>query len=223
MAQPGVGAVSRGVATESGTPGTHDTETGGVFSDRILTVPNVLSMFRLIGIPVFLWLLLVRQADGWAFALLIASGITDFLDGKLARILDQASRLGALLDPLVDRLYLVTTLVAFVARGLIPWWIAVILIGRDLVLTATLSVYKRRDLPAPTVIYLGKAATFALMSALPWILTGEMDWAWAGFGWAFGWALLIWGTALYVWTGLLYVGLAVAVARSIPPVPHRGS
>ncbi|MFF2083094.1 CDP-alcohol phosphatidyltransferase family protein [Nocardia sp. NPDC058176] len=211
------------MATESGTPGTHDTETGGVFSDRILTVPNVLSMFRLIGIPVFLWLLLVRHADGWAFTLLIASGITDFLDGKLARILDQASRLGALLDPLVDRLYLVTTLVAFVARGLIPWWIAVILIGRDLVLTATLSVYKRRDLPAPTVIYLGKAATFALMSALPWILTGEMDWAGAGFGWAFGWALLIWGTALYVWTGLLYAGLAVAVARSIPPVPHRGS
>ncbi|APE35095.1 CDP-diacylglycerol--glycerol-3-phosphate 3-phosphatidyltransferase [Nocardia mangyaensis] len=211
------------MATESGTPGTHDTETGGVFSDRILTVPNVLSMLRLIGIPVFLWLLLVRHADGWAFTLLIASGITDFLDGKLARMLDQASRLGALLDPLVDRLYLVTTLVAFVARGLIPWWIAVILIGRDLVLTATLSVYKRRDLPAPTVIYLGKAATFALMSALPWILTGEMDWAGAGLGWAFGWALLIWGTALYVWTGLLYAGLAVAVARSIPPVPHRGS
>ncbi|MDO3650889.1 CDP-alcohol phosphatidyltransferase family protein [Nocardia mangyaensis] len=211
------------MATESGRPGTHDTETGGVFSDRILTVPNVLSMLRLIGIPVFLWLLLVRHADGWAFTLLIASGITDFLDGKLARMLDQASRLGALLDPLVDRLYLVTTLVAFVARGLIPWWIAVILIGRDLVLTATLSVYKRRDLPAPTVIYLGKAATFALMSALPWILTGEMDWAGAGLGWAFGWALLIWGTALYVWTGLLYAGLAVAVARSIPPVPHRGS
>jgi CDP-diacylglycerol--glycerol-3-phosphate 3-phosphatidyltransferase/cardiolipin synthase len=61
------------------------------------------------------------------------------------------------------------------------------------------------------------------MSALPWLLTGEMDWAGAGFGWAFGWALLIWGTALYVWTGALYAGLAVAVARSIPPVPHRGS
>lgn len=223
MAQPGPGAVCRGVATESGTPGTHDTDRGGVFSDRILTVPNVLSLLRLIGIPVFLWLLLVQHADGWAFTLLIAQGVTDFLDGKLARLLDQASRLGALLDPLVDRLYLVTTLVAFVARGLIPWWIALLLIARDLVLTVTLSVYRRRDLPPPTVLYLGKAATFALMSALPWILTGEMDWAGAGFGWAFGWALLIWGTALYVWTGLLYAGLAVAVARSIPPVPHRGS
>jgi cardiolipin synthase (CMP-forming) len=223
MARVGVGAVCRGVATESGTPDTNDTTPGGVFSDRILTVPNVLSLLRLIGIPVFLWLMLVERADGWAFALLIASGVTDFLDGKLARLLDQSSRLGALLDPLVDRLYLVTTLVAFVARGLIPWWIAVILIGRDLVLTLTLSVYKRRELPAPEVIYLGKAATFALMSALPWLLTGEMDWAGSGFGWAFGWALLIWGTALYVWTGVLYAGLAVAVARSIPPVPHRGS
>ncbi|MFE3544656.1 CDP-alcohol phosphatidyltransferase family protein [Nocardia sp. NPDC059177] len=210
------------MATESGTPGTNDTETGGVFSDRILTVPNALSVLRLIGIPVFLWLMLVREADGWAFTLLIASGVTDFLDGKLARLLDQSSRLGALLDPLVDRLYLVTTLVAFVARGLLPWWIAVLLIGRDLVLAATLSVYKRRDLPPPEVIYLGKAATFALMSALPWMLTGEMDWAGAAFGGAFGWALLIWGTALYVWTGALYAGLAVAVARSIPPVPHRG-
>ncbi|MFD3507893.1 CDP-alcohol phosphatidyltransferase family protein [Nocardia sp. NPDC058666] len=212
-----------GVATESGRPSTHDTDTGGVFSDRILTVPNVLSILRLFAIPVFLWLMVVRHADGWAFIMMIAIGFTDFLDGKLARLLDQSTRLGALLDPFVDRVYLVTTLVAFVARGLIPWWLAVILIARDLVLTACLSVYKRRELPAPEVIYLGKAATFALMSALPWLLTGEMDWAGAGFGWAFGWALLIWGTALYVWTGVLYAGLAVAVARSTPPVPHRGS
>ncbi|GGK33625.1 CDP-alcohol phosphatidyltransferase family protein [Nocardia camponoti] len=209
------------MATESGhEAGSAD---GGVFSDRVLTVPNVLSIIRLIGIPVFVWLLLVRHANGWAFALLIASGFTDFLDGKLARLLDQSSRLGALLDPLVDRLYLVTTLVTFVIGGLMPWWIAAILIGRDGLLTLTLSVYKRRDLPPPDVIYLGKAATFALMSALPWMLTGEMDWVGAGFGWAFGWALLIWGTALYVWTGALYTGLALAVARSIPPVPHQRS
>ncbi|MGY2062244.1 CDP-alcohol phosphatidyltransferase family protein, partial [Nocardia gipuzkoensis] len=75
-------------------------------------------------------------------------------------------------------------------------------------------------LPPPDVIYLGKAATFALMSALPWLLAGEMDWAAAGFGHAFGWALMIWGTAAYVWTGLLYLGKALAVARAIPAVPH---
>ncbi|MBF6371809.1 CDP-alcohol phosphatidyltransferase family protein [Nocardia farcinica] len=187
-------------------------------ADRILTVPNVLSVLRLIGVPVFLWLLLVERADGWAFALLVASGITDFLDGKLARLLDQSSRLGALLDPFVDRLYLVTTLVAFVARGLLPWWVALLLVGRDAVLTLTLSIYRRRELDPPEVIYLGKAATFALMSALPWLLAGQMDWPLDGFGRAFGGALLIWGTAVYLWTGVLYAGKAVAVARAIPAV-----
>lgn len=192
-----------------------------MLSDRLLTVPNVLSLLRLLGVPLFLWLLLVERADGWAFTLLILSGLTDFLDGKLARLLDQSSRLGALLDPFVDRLYLVTTLAAFVARGLIPWWVAALLIGRDLVLTFTLPVYRRRDLDPPEVIYLGKAATFALMSALPWMLAGEMDWVGDGFGRAFGGALLIWGTAVYVWTGLLYLGRAIAVARRVPRTPDR--
>ncbi len=212
------------VTTEPGTAGPEERAHGaarGLFADRILTVPNVLSVLRLLGVPLFLWLLLVERADGWAFALLVASGVTDFLDGKLARLLEQSSRLGALLDPFVDRLYLVTTLAAFVIRGLMPWWVAALLVGRDLVLTATLSVYKRRDLPPPEVIYLGKAATFALMSALPWLLGGQMDWAAAGFGRAFGGALLIWGTAVYLWTGALYTGKAIAVARAIPAVGHR--
>ncbi len=206
----------------AGNPGkAGDPAAGGVFADRIFTVPNVLSVLRLAGVPLFLWLLLVVRADGWAFTLLVLSGVTDFLDGKLARLLDQSSRLGALLDPFVDRLYLVTTLAAFVIRGLLPWWVAVILIGRDAVLTLTLSVYKRRQLDPPEVIYLGKAATFALMSALPWLLAGQMDWALAGFGRAFGGAFLVWGTAVYVWTGVLYIWKAFAVARAIPAVPHR--
>ncbi|WP_069161010.1 CDP-alcohol phosphatidyltransferase family protein [Nocardia altamirensis] len=196
---------------------------GGVFADRILTVPNVLSVVRLLGVPLLVWLLLVRHADGWAFTLLILSGVTDFLDGKLARLLDQSSRLGALLDPFVDRLYLVTTVAAFLIRGIIPWWVVAILLGRELVLTLTLVIYKRRDLPPPDVIYLGKAATFALMSALPWLLAGEMDWPLDGFGRAFGGALLVWGTTVYVWTGVLYTGKAIAIARTIPAVPHRSA
>lgn len=217
------------MTSDSGTGGSEtaaaDRGSGGalaaVLSDRLLTVPNVLSVLRLLGVPLFLWLLLVEHADGWAFALLVVSGLTDFLDGKLARLLDQSSRLGALLDPFVDRLYLVTTLAAFVARGLLPWWVAALLIGRDLLLTLTLTVYRRRDLDPPEVIYLGKAATFALMSALPWLLAGQMDWAGDGFGRAFGGALLIWGAAVYVWTGLLYLGRAIVVARTVPRPPAR--
>ncbi|NUS45212.1 MAG: CDP-alcohol phosphatidyltransferase family protein [Mycobacteriaceae bacterium] len=193
-----------------------DSSGGSDRPDRILTVPNALSMVRLVGVPLLLWLLLVRHADGWAFALLVLSGVTDWADGKLARLLDQYSRLGALLDPLVDRLYLVATVGALLVRGILPWWVAVLLIGRDIVLFFTLPVYRKRGLPPPDVIYLGKAATFALMSALPWLVAGQEDWALAGFGRAFGWAMLWWGAAVYLWTAALYVWRAFAVARAVP-------
>lgn len=189
--------------------------------DRILTVPNLLSLVRLAGVPLFLYLLLGPHADGWALAILMLSGFTDWADGKLARLLDQTSRLGALLDPLVDRLYVITTLVAFVLRDIIPWWVAAILIGRDLVLALTLPVYRRRGLPPPEVIYLGKAATFALMFALPLTLAAQGDWGIASVAHAWGYALLIWGTVLYVWTGGLYLAKAVAVARGVPPTLAR--
>ena len=187
-----------------------------VASDRILTVPNVLSIVRLLGIPLFLWLILVEHADGWALAVLVLSGVTDWADGKLARLLDQTSRLGALLDPLVDRLYVVTTLVALVARGIVPWWIAAVLIGRELVLAPTLAVYRRRGLPPPDVLYLGKGATFLLMCALPLLLFALAVPAAADVVEPLGWAALIWGTALYLWTGALYLYRAVETARVMP-------
>lgn len=187
-------------------------------TNRVLTIPNLLSVLRLIGVPVLLWLLLVRKADGWAFALLVVSGITDWADGKIARLMDQMSKLGAILDPFVDRLYLVATLLALLIRGIIPWWVAGLLIARDALLSLTLIVYKRRGLPPPDVIYLGKAATFALMAALPWLLAGQGHWALAGFGRAFGGALLWWGVAVYIWTGLLYLWKALAVARAVRPI-----
>jgi cardiolipin synthase len=189
-------------------------------TDRILTVPNVLSIVRLLALPLFAYLLLVTHSDGWALALLMLSGFTDWLDGKLARVLGQTSRLGALLDPLVDRLYVVTTLVTFVARDFIPWWVAAILIGRDLLLALTLPIYRRRGLPPPEVVYLGKAATFLLMFALPLILAGHGDWAIGPFTHAFGFAFLIWGTVLYVWTAAIYVLKAVDVARTHEVVPR---
>ena len=184
-------------------------------SDRIATIPNLLSAVRLLGVPLFLYLMLGPQADGWALVILLVSGGTDWLDGKLARMLGQASKLGAILDPLVDRLYVVSTLVAFVVRGIIPWWVAAILIGRDAVLGLTMFVYRRRSLPPPDVIYLGKAATFVVMIALPVLLVSAGSNSVADAAGPLGYALLIWGTALYVWTGLLYLGKAIAVARAV--------
>ncbi len=190
-------------------------------SDRVVTVPNVLSVIRLLFIPLFLYLFLGLGEDGWALVVLFVSGGTDWLDGKLARALDQSSRVGALLDPLVDRLSVVSTLVAFVVRGILPWWVAAILVGRDLVLAGTMLIYRRRGLPPPDVIYLGKAATFVIMIALPVLLGSTGDSAVATVLAPLGYALIIWGTALYVWTGVLYTYKAVVIARVVPLVDDR--
>ncbi len=191
-------------------------------ADRILTVPNALSFLRLLGVPLFLYLVLVVHADAWALILLIVSSLTDWADGKLARLLDQTSRLGAILDPFVDRLYVVTTLFALVARDILPWWIAAVLIGREIVLAPTLAVYRRRGLPPPEVLYLGKGATFLLMFALPLLLAEVAVPGSASITGPLGWAALIWGTVLYVWTAILYLAQAVAIARRVPVTGRSG-
>ena len=173
--------------------------------ERVWTLPNALSVLRLLGVPLFLWLLLGPEADGWAVAVLMVAGITDWVDGKLARWLNQCSRLGALLDPAADRLYIVSTLVALALREIVPLWLVVLLVGRELVLGVALLVLRRYGYPPLQVAYLGKAATLLLLYAFPGLLLA------AGEGWLataiepFAWAFTIWGTALYVLAGVLYV------------------
>jgi cardiolipin synthase len=188
-----------------------------VQTDRILTIPNILSFARLLGVPVFLWLILVPQADGWAFALLVVSAITDFLDGKIARATGQISRLGQLLDPLADRAYIAAALLGMAVRGIIPWWLVVVLLSRDLVLAVVLALLKRRGITGLPVHFLGKAATFCLLWALPILLLGA-DATGAGLTFddaarVLGWAFVIWGTALYWWAGLLYLEQARRILR----------
>ncbi len=185
-----------------------------VQTDRVLTVPNVLSMLRLLGIPVFLWLVLGPEADGWAVLLLMVSGGTDYLDGVIARRTGQISRLGQLLDPLADRLYVIATLLGLGLRDIVPWWLVVLLLGRDVVLAFTLPVLRRHGLGPLPVHYLGKAATFNLLIAFPLVLMGGGAGAAAEVARIFGWAFLVWGTALYWWAGTLYLiqvrGIVVA-------------
>jgi cardiolipin synthase len=138
-----------------------------VLSDRVWTLPNALSVLRLLGVPLFLWLLLGPEADGWAVALLMFSGFTDWADGKLARWLDQSSRLGALLDPAADRLYIVSTMIALAVREIVPVWLVALLVGREFVLGAALLVLRRYGYPSLQVHYLGKAATLLLLYAFP--------------------------------------------------------
>jgi CDP-diacylglycerol--glycerol-3-phosphate 3-phosphatidyltransferase len=191
---------------------------GAPARDRLLTVPNLLSGIRLALIPVFVYLLLVPHADAWAAAILMFSGASDWADGKIARLLNQSSKLGELLDPAVDRLYMVTVLIAFGLRGLVPWWIIAILLARDVLLAAELPLLRTRGLTALPVLYIGKAATFALMSAFPLILLGQWDTLWSRVVLACGWAFLIWGTYFYLWSFVLYTVQVVLVMRRLPPV-----
>lgn len=185
----------------------------GVWDDPWLTLPNALSVLRLAGVPVFLWLLLGPQADLLALLVLVLSGATDWLDGKLARWLNQYSRLGVLLDPGADRLYIVATLVAFVLRGVVPWWAAAALIARDVLLTVCLPVLRYHGFEPPDVHYLGKAATFCLMYAFPLLLLVQADFQYAEVIRPLAYAFTCWGGVLYLWAGLLYLWQVVAATR----------
>ncbi|TWP52215.1 CDP-alcohol phosphatidyltransferase family protein [Lentzea tibetensis] len=174
-------------------------------ADRLLTIPNLLSVLRLAGVPLFLYLLLVPKEDGWALLVLVAAGLSDWLDGKLARWLDQTSRLGTLLDPAADRLYVFSTLLAFVVRDIIPVWIAAVLVARELVVGICLLILRRRGYGPFEVTYLGKAATFNLLYAFPLLLLAQGDSGWAQAAKPFAYAFIAWGGALYLWSALLYV------------------
>ena len=187
--------------------------------DRVLTVPNLLSLLRLLGVPVFLWLILVPHADGAAVLLLAVSGATDYLDGVIARRWNQVSRLGQLLDPLADRLYILATLLGLGIRGIVPWWLLGVIVARDVLLGCWLLVRRGRGQGPPPVHYLGKAATLNLLYAFPLLLLGDGAGAWATAARVVGWAFALWGTGLYWWAGVLYLlGQDDEQARPRPPV-----
>ncbi|MGH3276097.1 MAG: CDP-alcohol phosphatidyltransferase family protein [Streptosporangiaceae bacterium] len=194
---------------------------------RIWTIPNVISLARLAGVPVFLWLVLgpgthSQTADWWAVGLLIASGASDWLDGKIARALNQQSRLGQLLDPAADRLYIVATVVALAIRGIIPWWLVIVLGTREVVLGGMLAALRRRGWGALQVSFVGKAATACLLYAFPLLFLGAHASSYAQAARVAGWAFAIWGTALYWCAGLLYLVQARRLLAAGPPGSGRG-
>ena len=191
-------------------------------TDRVLTVPNGLSVLRLLGVPLFLWLLLGPEADLAALIVLMVAGLSDYFDGKIARWLGQTSKLGVLLDPAADRLYILATLFAFVARDIIPWWLAALIVGRDLVLAPSLPVLRRHGYGPLQVSYLGKAATFNLLYAFPLLLIAANDWAVSDVARPIAWAFVIWGTALYWWAGVLYLIQVRDLVRADRLNPREG-
>lgn len=186
-------------------------------ADRVLTIPNALSFLRLVLVPVFLWLLLVEKADGWAFVVLLVSGFSDYADGKLARLLNQSSKLGALLDPAADRIYMIIVPIGLGVREIIPWWLIAVLLGRDLLLLLSVPLLRTRGMTALPVTYVGKAATFALMYGFPLVLGGQLDGVFGDILRPIGWAFLIWGTGMYLWSFLQYWVQTVLVMQKMPP------
>jgi cardiolipin synthase len=176
--------------------------------DRVLTVPNMISFARLAGVPVFLWLVLgVRSqaGDWWALGLLAAAGASDWLDGKLARAMNQQSRIGELLDPAADRLYILATIIALALRAIIGWWLVAVLAVRELLLGVVLLALRRRGYGPLHVSFVGKAATLCLLYAFPLLFLGSHQTSYAVVARVFGWAFALWGTALYWWAAALYV------------------
>lgn len=196
-------------------------ERDDVSEDRIATIPNALSVVRLLLVPLFLWLVLGPQEDEWAFAVLMVSGATDYLDGKLARSLDQISKIGAILDPVADRLFILVVVIGLGLRDIIPWWLAVILPLRDVFLFALVPFLRTRGFSSLPVHFLGKAATASLLYAFPLLLLGDAEGTVADLAIVFGWAFTIWGVALYWWAGLLYAFQVKRLLASTPRVARR--
>ena len=172
--------------------------------NKNINIPNALSLLRLVGVPFFIYFALVSKQDAVAILILVIAGITDYLDGKLARAWNQTSAFGALIDPAADRIYILSTLIILYVRDAISLWVLAILLARDGILGLLSLVLKRRGLPLLEVTYLGKAATFNLLYAFPLLLLATQDSAIGTIAFAAGWSFALWGIVLYVFTGWTY-------------------
>lgn len=181
---------------------------------QFLTLPNLLSMLRLTLVPVFLLLLINRHFHSAILVLAMAS-LTDYLDGYFARKWNQVTRLGQLLDPAADRLYIFSTLVGLAVAGIIPYWLMAVIIGRDAVLGVAYVVLANHGYGPLPVHYLGKVATFSLLYAFPLLLMAEI---WPLVAWLLplAWAFALWGVGLYWWAGYVYLRQVRYVVKNDP-------
>jgi cardiolipin synthase len=187
--------------------------------EQFMTVPNMLSMLRLALVPVFLYLLLNEKYLS-AIVVLAISSLTDYLDGYFARRFNQVTRLGQLLDPAADRLYIFSTLVGLSITGIIPVWLALVIIGRDVVLAIAypiLATYGYGPLP---VHYLGKTGTFALLYAFPLLLMAYIWQPVSFFVEPLAWAFALWGVGLYWWGAVVYLRQLRDIVKNRPSKNH---
>jgi cardiolipin synthase (CMP-forming) len=182
-------------------------------ADRILTIPNVISVVRLCFLPVFLWLLFAEENRGAAAYLLAVLGTTDFLDGWIARRFDQVSNIGKILDPVADRLLFFVGVGGILIDGSVPLWFAIAVLVREaLVAAGTLGLAalgaRRID-----VTWFGKAGTFGLMMAFPLFLGSHGDIGWEDTAGVLAWVTGIPGLVLSYYAAALYVPIGLRALR----------
>ncbi|TQO18765.1 CDP-diacylglycerol-phosphatidylglycerol phosphatidyltransferase [Rhodoglobus vestalii] len=181
-------------------------------SNRVWTVPNVLSFIRLGLVPLFLYFILNAQ-DALALIVLVVSSLSDYLDGVIARRFNQITRLGQLLDPAADRLFIFAALIGLAARNVIPWWLFIVIVAREIMLVILGLISANFGFGPLPVHHLGKVATAGLFYALPILMLGqafpEVAWVTDPIGWAFA----LWGAFLYWWAGFIYVAQSIRISR----------
>ncbi|MFE5337750.1 CDP-alcohol phosphatidyltransferase family protein [Isoptericola sp. NPDC056573] len=196
---------------------------GQEISSRVFTIPNLVSLLRLALVPVFAVLIVVGE-DVWALAVLAFSGFTDWLDGVLARRLHQVTRLGQMLDPAADRLFIFVTLAGLAWRDVVPLWLLVLIVARDVLLMCLLPVLARHGYGPLPVSFVGKAGTFALLYAFPLLLLATMPGVVGAAAHVVGWAFTWWGVGLYWVAGVQYVRQARALLGAASAGPDaRGT
>ncbi|MGH2812602.1 MAG: CDP-alcohol phosphatidyltransferase family protein [Actinomycetota bacterium] len=172
-------------------------------TDRVLTVPNILSAARLATVPIFLYLFLSGREEA-AVILYGAGAWTDFFDGYIARRLGQVSELGKLLDPLADRVFIIALAVALVAVDALPGRLAAAIVVRDVVLLGVWPFFERRAVGRIQVNFVGKTATASLLFGLTWLALSETDFVWASFSAVVGMVFVVAGTVLYYVSAGMY-------------------
>lgn len=180
---------------------------------RVLTVPNVISVVRLLCVPLFLYLLFVRENRAAAALLLAVLGATDWVDGYIARRWNQVSELGKVLDPVADRVMLIVAIVAILLDGSVPPIVALPALARELLVagaTLVLAVLGARRID---VSWYGKAGTFGLMMAFPLFLAANSTVSWAGLAEVLAWICAVPGLALSLYSLVVYVPLALEALR----------
>jgi cardiolipin synthase (CMP-forming) len=177
-------------------------------SQRIVTLPNAVTLVRLACLPLFLWLLFGREEREAAAWLLAGLGITDWIDGYLARHLGQTSELGKILDPVADRLLFFVGAGAILIDGSVPTWFAIVVLARELLVAGATLLLAALGARRIDVTWWGKAGTFGLMVAFPLFLAAESEVSWAEYADEMAWIAGIPGLALSLYAAARYVPLA---------------